>query len=150
MVRGIARGAVLAALVALTGACGTTTTATTPTPVQSTDTFSGKLTPENSVVHSFTTITGGSVKATLTSVGPDATQTVGFSLGTYNSTTGVCTVVFDNPAALQATAVFNATASTIGFYCVRVYDNGNVKTLTDNGTVSDSNPFTYSITVVHP
>jgi len=150
MVRRIARGAVLAALVALTGACGTTTTTPTPTPVQQTETFNGTLTPANSVVHSFSTLTGGSVKATLTSVGPDATQTVGFSLGTYNSTTGVCTVVFDNPVALQATAVFNATASTIGFYCIRLYDNGNVRTLTDNGTVSDGKPFTYSVTVVHP
>jgi hypothetical protein len=150
MVRRIARGAVLAALVALTAGCGTTTTTPTPTPAQNTETFSGTLTPANSVVHSFTTLTGGAVKATLTSIGPDATQTIGFSMGTYNSTTGVCTVVFDNPAALQTTAVFNATASTIGFYCVRVYDNGNVKTLTDAGTVSDSNPFTFTITVVHP
>jgi hypothetical protein len=150
MLRRIARRAVLAALVALAGGCGTTTTTPTPTPVQTTDTFSGTLTPANSVVHSFVTLTGGSVKATLTSIGPDPTQTIGFSLGTFNSTTGVCTVVFDNTAALQTTAVFNATASTIGFYCVRVYDNGNVKTLTDAGTVSDANPFTYKVTVVHP
>jgi hypothetical protein len=90
------------------------------------------------------------VKATLTAVGPDPAQTVGFSLGTYNATTGVCTVVYDNPAALQSTAVLNAIASTLGFYCIRVYDNGNVKTLTDAGTVTDDNPFTYAITVVHP
>jgi hypothetical protein len=146
----MARGAALAALMALAGGCSDTITTPTTTPVQTTDTFNGTLTPANSNVHSFITLTGGLVKATLTAVGPDPAQTVGFSLGTYNATTGVCTVVYDNPAALQSTAVLNAIASTLGFYCIRVYDNGNVKTLTDAGTVTDDNPFTYAITVVHP
>ena len=150
MVRRMARGAALAALMALASGCSATITTPTTTPVQTTDTFNGTLTPANSNVHSFITLTGGRVTATLTSVGPDSAQTVGFSLGTYNSTTGICTVVFDNPAALQTTAQFNATASTLGYYCVRVYDNGSVKTLTDAGTVTGDNPFTYTITVSHP
>ena len=49
--------------------------------------------------------------------------------------------VFDNPAATQAFE-FNATASTIGAYCVRIYDNGSVTT--------DGIDYTYTITVTHP
>src|SRR5437764_3981667 len=126
MLRRIVCGSVLAAILALASACGNTTTVTTPTTtVPTTETFSGLLNPVAAVVASFITHTGGTVTATLTSIGPDATQTVGFSLGTFNASTNVCTVAFDNPAAQQA-AVFTTTASTTGFYCIRLYDNGSV------------------------
>jgi hypothetical protein len=149
MLRRIARGTLLAALAALAGGCGGTTTPTTPTVNPTTDTFTGTLAPANANTHTFFTFAGGSVTATLTAVGPDPTQTIGFSLGTFNATTSVCTVVLDNSAALQAFK-FTATASTLGTFCVRVYDNGSVKTLSDAGTISDGNPFTYTVTVVHP
>jgi hypothetical protein len=149
MLRPIARGIVLAALGALAGACGSTTTPVTPTPVTVTEMFSGTLSPASSNTHAFLTQTGGTVTATLTTIAPDATINIGFSVGTFNPTLNTCTTVLDNPAALQAFA-FNATASTLGYYCVRVYDNGNVKTATDAGTVSDATPFAYTITVVHP
>ena len=146
MFRRMTCGILLSAMTALTAACGSTTTPTTPTPVATTETFTGTLNPASANVHSFITLTGGTVSATLTTVGPDPAQSVGFSLGTYNSTLGICTVVLDNPAAIQA-AVFNATASTTGFYCVRMYDNGNVATAVTNGTAQN---FTYTVTVKHP
>ena len=146
MFRRIACGILLSAAAALTGACGSTTTPTTPTPVATTETFSGTLNPASANVHSFITLTGGAVNATLTAVGPDAAQSVGFSLGTYNPTLSICTVVLDNPAAIQA-AVFSATASTTGYYCVRMYDNGNVSTAVTNGTAQS---FSYTVTVTHP
>ena len=59
------------------------------------------------------------------------------SAGSLNT----CSAVFDNPAATQAFE-FNATASTIGSYCVRVYDNGGVTT--------DGVPYSYTVTVTHP
>src|SRR5450756_640694 len=116
MFRRIACGILLCATAALAGACGNTTL-----PVA---------------------LTGGPLTATLTAVGPDSTQTVGFSLGTLNATLNVCTAVLDNPAALQAFAL-NATVSTIGTYCVRIYDNGNVATAVTAGT---TNSFSYTIT----
>jgi hypothetical protein len=146
MFRRMTCGILLSAMTALTAACGSTTTPTTPTPVATTETFTGTLNPASANLHSFITLTGGAVSATLTTVGPDPAQSVGFSLGTYNSTLGICTVVLDNPAAIQA-AVFNATASTTGFYCVRMYDNGNVATAVTNGTAQN---FTYTVTVTHP
>src|SRR5262249_3590616 len=117
MLRRMARGTLLAALMALAGACGSTTPTTPTTLPPVTDTFTGTLNPASASIHSFTTLTGGSVVATLTGVQPDATKTVGFSLGIYNLTLNTCTVVMDNPAALQ-TFAFNATASSIGAYCV--------------------------------
>jgi hypothetical protein len=142
MLRGIARGVVLVALMALTGACGdTTTTNPTPTIVTITETYSGTLIPASAGTFSFTTLTGGSINATLTTLGPDSTKTVGFSLGTFVTASKTCTVILDNAAATQAFA-FSATASSIGTYCVRIYDNGSTST--------DNVPYTFTITVSHP
>ena len=140
MLRRIAGALLLGASAALAG-CGDTTTGPAPTPTQVTETFTGSVNPAAGATHSFITLLGGPIKATLTAVGPDPNKNVGFSLGTFNSTLNVCTAVLDNPAALQAFE-FNATASTIGEYCVRVYDNGNV--------TSDAVPYSYTITVTHP
>jgi hypothetical protein len=139
MLRGIARGIVLAALAALAGACGSTTTVVAPTPVTITETYSGTLIPASAGTFTFTTLTGGSVVSTLTALGPDSTKTVGLSLGSFNGV--VCTVLLDNPSASQGFS-FNATTSSIGTYCVRVYDNGS--------TTTDGVPYTFTITVAHP
>ena len=140
MFRRIACGALLVTGLALAG-CSDTTTGIAPTPPPVTDTFTGTVAPAGGSTHSFTTFTGGSIKAVLTAVGPDSSKNVGFSLGTFNPTANTCSAVFDNPAATQAFE-FNATASTIGAYCVRIYDNGSVTT--------DGVPYTYTITVTHP
>ena len=140
MLRRIVCGLALGAAAVLAG-CGDTTTGPAPTPTNVTETFSGTVSPASGSTHSFVTLLGGAVKATLTTVGPDPTKNVGFSLGTFNSTLNTCTAVFDNPAALQAFE-FNATATTLGSYCVRVYDNGNITT--------DNVPYSYTVTVVHP
>ncbi len=147
MLRWIARGTLLCAMAALAGACGDTTTAPTTTVKPVTETFTGTINPAGSNVHTIVAaLTGGAVTATLTAVGPDATKTLGFSLGTYNPTLNICTVVFDNPAALPG-AVFNASATTAGFYCARVYDNGSVAAGAADGTASS---FSYTVTVAHP
>lgn len=140
MLRRIACGLLLGASVALAG-CGDTTTGPAPTPALVTETFSGTVNPAAGATHSFATLLGGEVKATLTAVGPDPAKNIGFSLGTFNSTLNVCTTVLDNPAALQAFE-FTANVTTFGEYCVRVYDNGNVTT--------DGVAYTYTVTVVHP
>jgi len=140
MLRGLACGIVLAACAAV-AACGDTTVPTTPTTATITETYSGTLIPASAGTFSFTTLTGGAVTATLTTLGPDATKTVGFSLGTFITVTKTCTVIMDNSAATQA-FVFNAQTSTLGTYCVRIYDNGS--------TTTDNVPYTFTITVTHP
>ena len=140
MLRRIACGLLLGATAVLAG-CGDTTTGPAPTPTEVTETFTGTVSPASGATHSFVTLLGGPVTATLTAVGPDPAKNVGFSLGTFNSTLNVCTSVFDNPAALPAFE-FKANATTFGSYCVRIYDNGNITT--------DNIPYSYTITVTHP
>ena len=140
MFRRIACAGLLCTALAAAG-CGDTQNPIAPESPQITETFTGTLTPAAGVTHAFTTLTGGAIKATLTTVGPDAAKNVGFSLGTFNPILNTCTANFDNPAALQAFE-FSVTASTIGAYCVRIYDNGNVTT--------DGVNYTYTITVQHP
>lgn len=140
MLRRIACGLLLGATAVLAG-CGDTTIDPGPTPTEVTETFTGEVTPASGATHSFVTLLGGTVTATLTAVGPDPAKNVGFSLGTFNSTLNVCSAVFDNPAALQSFE-FKANATTLGSYCVRVYDNGNIAT--------DNVPYTYTVTVKHP
>ena len=147
MFRRIACGTLLCAIGALAGACGDTTVAPTPVVTPITEKFEGTINPAGVNVHAVVAaLTGGAVKVTLDLVGPDATKTLGFSLGTYNPTLNICTVVFDNPAALPG-AAFSATASTQGFYCVRMYDNGSVAAAVADGTAAS---FSYTVTVVHP
>ena len=140
MLRRIACGLLLGVTAVLAG-CGDTTTGPAPTPTEVTETFTGTVRPASGATHSFVTLLGGAVTATLTTVGPDPAKNVGFSLGTFNSTLNVCSAVFDNPAALPAFE-FKANATTLGSYCVRIYDNGNITT--------DNVPYTYTITVKHP
>jgi len=146
MLRRIACGIGLAAALAVASGCHTTTINPVVPTSATTQTFTGLLNPLSANVTSFVTQTGGEVDARLTAVGPDSTQTIGFSLGTFNTVSNTCTVVFDNTAALQG-AVFTTQASTIGSYCVRVYDNGSIATAVANGTAT---AFTYTITVTHP
>jgi hypothetical protein len=142
MLRGIARGIVLVALAALAGSCDSNTpVVTAPSIVTITETYSGTIIPASAGTFSFTTLSGGAITATLTAVGPDNTKTVGFSLGTFVTAANTCTVILDNSQAAQAFA-FNAQASSIGVYCVRIYDNGNAAT--------DKIPYTFTITVTHP
>jgi hypothetical protein len=141
MFRRIAGGMLLCVMGALAVGCGDNLNPVVPDATPITETFAGSVNPAGGGTHSFITLTGGPIKATLTAVGPDPAKNIGFSLGTFNTTLNTCTAVFDNPAALQAFE-FNVTASSIGAYCVRIYDNGNVTT--------DNVPYIYTITVVHP
>jgi hypothetical protein len=147
MLRRIVCGLGLAVALAVASACHTTTiNPVAPTPPPTTETFTGLLNANGSNVASFTANGGGAVVATLTAVGPDSTQTIGFALGTFNTVSNACQVVFDNTAAVQS-ASFNTQASTVGTYCIRVYDNGSVATAVANGTAT---AFTYTVTVTHP
>ncbi len=135
-------GARLAALMlaaaTLIAGCGSdTTTPTIPTPNPVTETFTGTVAQNSVTIQPFTATAAGAVTATLTTLGPLSTITMGFSLGTYSGTT--CQVVLDNAAAVQG-SILTATAATQGTFCARVYDVGNI---TAGTTVS------FTLTVVH-
>jgi hypothetical protein len=143
MRRPTVRGALLCALGALAIACGSSSNPTTPTPVTTTDTFTGSVNQNGAKTHQFSTVAAGQVVATLKTVGPDATKPIGFAIGTFSTDAtgnGICQLVDAADIAIQG-AVLTASASTAGKYCVRIYDTGSVTAAT---------PFTYTITVVHP
>jgi hypothetical protein len=116
-------------------------TAPTPPPTV-TETFSGTVNQNGGVTHNFTTTTSGTVTATLTTLAPDSTATLGMSLGTVtaslNGTT--CQAVLTNDQSTQGT-VITGGVSALGSLCVRAYDTGRITAAT---------PFTYEITIVHP
>jgi hypothetical protein len=112
-------------------------TPTTPTPNPVTETFTGTLTLNGAVTHPFSVTRGGSVRATIVSLAPDAAVTIGFSLGTWNGSS--CQTVISNDAATVGTAILG-TADREGRLCVRVYDAA--------GTLPQ--PTDYELTVERP
>jgi len=139
MRRSMICGWALGALMALT-ACGSTTTPAQPTPNPVTETFSNTLAPNGAFTHTFTASASGTVTATLTSVTPDNTVSIGFSMGTWLAATSTCSAVLANDAAVQG-ATLSASAATSGNFCVRLYDVGHV---------TADKPETYTVTVTHP
>lgn len=115
----------------------TTTPPTTPTPPNVTETFTGTLTLNGASTFRFSAAAAGTVTATLTTVGPDATLTIGLSLG--NWTGSACQLVVANDAAGQTAAV-SGTVTAPATLCVRVYDPASKVT-----TAAD-----FTVTVVHP
>lgn len=110
---------------------------TTPDPVIVTETFTGTLTVNGAATHQFFTAATGTVTATLTSLGEEPPENVGFSLGTMSGST--CSIVLANDNAV-VTSVLTGTVSTLqGALCVRIYDVGKL-----GGSVD------YTFTVTHP
>ena len=111
---------------------------TTPDPVFVTDTFTGTLTVNGAQTHNVFTSATGMVTATITSLGENVPEKVGFSMGTL-SAVGACTVVLHNDNAVVASNLSGTVASLNGSLCVRVFDVGALKV-----------PVDYTITVNHP
>lgn len=128
-------GPLLAVLVAATafGACtGNDVTGST---IPTTETFTGTLLPMGSTTFAVTVKGDGELDATLTSLAPQTTITVGLAIGEPLS--GTCQFI---------TGVENAKAGqtlpapvAAGSYCVTLYDVGNVQG-------ADS----FVLSVVHP
>jgi hypothetical protein len=116
-------------------------TAPTPSPPV-TETFSGTVNRNGGVTHNFTTSASGTVTATLTTLGPDSTATLGMSLGTVSAAVNgtTCQAVLTNDQSTQGT-IITGGVSALGSLCVRAYDTG---------AITAGTPFTYEITIVHP
>lgn len=101
-------------------------------------TFTGSVNRNGAMTHNFSSTASGIVSATLTALGPDSSQVIGMSLGTFNG--NVCSSVLSNDRSTQGTVV-NGSVSSLGSLCVRVYDVGNI---------TDAEPFTYEIAILVP
>jgi hypothetical protein len=110
---------------------------TTPDPVISTETFTGTLTVNGGQTHQFFTAATGTVTATLTSLGENPPEVVGFSMGTMSGAT--CNIVLANDRAVVTTVVSGSVGTLSGALCVRVYDVGSL-----------TGPVDYTFTVSHP
>lgn len=112
----------------------TTTTTSTGTGAAVTETYSGSLDTGGSTYY-FLAVKPGAVTTTLAAVAPDATVTMGLTVGTFDGLS--CTpVVASETAKLNSVLVGLATNSVT--LCVRVYDVGSITETT-----------TYTVTVNH-
>jgi hypothetical protein len=110
---------------------------TTPDPVIVTDTFTGTITVNGAATHNVFTSATGTVSATLTSLGENPPEKVGFSMGTLAGAT--CNVVLHNDNAVVTSNLIGSVQTLAGSLCVRVYDVGSM-----------TEPVSYTFTVTHP
>jgi hypothetical protein len=112
-----------------------------PTPVGPTvtQTFSGTLTRNGADTHQFSSLSRGTITATLTAVNPDSALAIGISLGTWNISTSSCQIILSNDNATVGTGV-TGSVSGVGDLCLRVYDATGALTASED----------YSVDVVHP
>ncbi len=106
-------------------------------PSTTTDTFTGTLAPNGSLVFTFSVSAAGSVAITLTAVSPATTAPLGLGVGP--SSNGACTIANSTSGATAGvTAQLSATENP-GTYCVKVSDAGSLTT-----------PSSVTVTVMHP
>jgi hypothetical protein len=110
---------------------------TTPDPVITTETFTGTLSVNGGQTHQFFTAAPGAVTATLTSLGEEPPEKVGFSMGTMAGST--CSIVLRNDSAVVTSVLTGTVTSLQGALCVSVYDVGGLSKSLD-----------YTFTVSHP
>jgi hypothetical protein len=98
-----------------------------PPPVEVSETFTGRVTVNGAQTHSFSVTRAGNLSARFGSLSGDGTV-VGLSLGTWNGE--VCALIITNDNASAATTV-PGTATSLGSFCVRVYDVGRLTDAVD-------------------
>ena len=132
----------LALAVMLVAACdnGDSPTAPTPNPTV-TETFTGSITRNGSQLHAFVATAAGPVTATITAVDPADSPAFGFSMGTLDLVTGICTAVLTNRTATTS-AVLTGNVVGISSLCVQLFDA--------SGAIPADIPVNYTLTVVHP
>jgi hypothetical protein len=113
----------LAGLLASCG--GSNSTTPTPTPTSVTETFNGTLAVGGTTAFPFTITTPGVLTATLVSLSPQTTITVGFGIGQPSGTT----CAFSAGSFTESAKVGQVLSGSIvaGSYCVSVYDIGNLQ-----------------------
>jgi hypothetical protein len=135
----VLRSLLLIALLATAVAgCSNSNTVTAPstTPVLTTETFTGTLSPAGTNYYTFIAKTGN-VVMTMQSIGPDPTLKIGMQIGVFNGLS--CTAAMDNPSTAVGSTLFGLATATTSM-CVAIYDPGTVPT---GATV------TYTVTVDH-
>jgi hypothetical protein len=134
------------ALAFVVAACGSSTPATpTTTAAPITETFSASIDQSGSHVNTFTVGAAGVVDATfatetvlINGTAVASTIALGMVLGSWDGTN--CNPAVENDNSRPGT-VLSGQTSTIGTFCVAVFDVGNI---------TPGSPTTYTVTVTHP
>jgi hypothetical protein len=134
MNRPIARASVAAALLAVVLAACSDSSSPAPTPISTTETFTGTLLPLQKAIHPYTVKAAGSVTTTLSALSGAAT--IAMVVGTWDGTT--CTVG-GRAENVMTGGFFLTDVPSPQNMCTLVYDVGSI------GTSA-----TYTVTVIHP
>lgn len=132
---GLRRGAAVIALACLAACGGSSSTPTTPAAPTTTETFTGTVPAGGAAFSNFAVAQTGTLTATLVSLSPQSTITMGFGIG-QPATTGCSLISADETSRMGS--VLQGTIDP-GTFCVEVYDIGNVQDSVD-----------YTVTVDHP
>jgi hypothetical protein len=113
-------------------ACGAKTPTEPDLPVYElkTQTFMGNVRVGGTVAFSFTVVNPGDIQVAITALAPTSTLTMGIAMGFWDSTTSTCSQQLSTTVA-TLNAVFPATPSAPGEYCVGIFDTGNVVVSSD-------------------
>jgi hypothetical protein len=102
-----------------------------------TKTFSGTVTPGGAVAFNFTVTNPGAINATIATMSPISSLTMGLTIGSWDATNQSCPQqVFSDAARVSQT--LSGTPQSAGEYCVGIYDVGNLQ-----------QPSEFSLTVTH-
>lgn len=126
-VRGLTLATIVIVLAVISGACSDTITVGTAPSIpaaSTTDTFTGSVAQQGSMVHSFSITATAPMTITLTDVQPLTTMGLGVGLGTWDGINCAASFAKNENARLGTAALTGTT--TAGNYCVRVYDSGNI------------------------
>lgn len=142
MRRPLSRIALLALLALSPAACGEdspTTPTSTPTVTTITETYTGTLQRNGGLTFTFNNSAAGTLTASLTSVDPDTTTSIGLAIGTWSPNQFACQIILANDAAFEGATVVGTTTASASL-CVRIYDAKGELTA----------PIAFTITVNHP
>ena len=121
-----------------TGACGgSSPTAASETFIQKSESYSGTLNPGETAGFHFTVENPGSLDASIASLSPISTLTMGLQLGSWDAVTETCPRQLYTEGA-KVNSVLTGNPQGPGEYCVAIYDIGNLQSPTD-----------FALTVLH-
>lgn len=106
---------------------GSTSTLTSPTPTVATETFTGSIGQNGSVVYNFSVSNSGyTLLAGFTSITPANVTALGLGIGTWDPTTSTCGLnQTQNDTSRSGSTALTGTAGA-GAFCIRIYDAGNI------------------------
>jgi hypothetical protein len=133
----VSRGLAALALASALVSCGGNTATSATAPTLTTEQFNGSLVPGGSVTFPFTAVSTGAVSATLTTLTPQTTITVGFGIGQPSG--GACLLISGAYSETEKAGVSLSDTISPGSYCVELYDIGNVSS-TDSFTITVTHP----------